>query len=195
MPGSIDYALVRVNAGLHSTLARPRDLKQQVTRECWIIADNLLAYGEPNERKPLSRGMLMSLHVQSTHRLLNAVSVILFLVAFSGTVYAKAPLIQNIDHSPITSSQSLTMEDVEKAIIEGARVRGWQAQVLKPGHIEAVLYVRSHVAKVDIRFDTKNYSISYKDSVNLDYKNGRIHRNYNKWVMNLNSDIQSKIPY
>jgi hypothetical protein len=58
-----------------------------------------------------------------------------------------------------------------------------------------VLYIRSHVATVDIYFGTTSYSIIYKDSVNLDYKDGRIHRNYNKWVQNLNSDIQSKIPY
>jgi hypothetical protein len=89
----------------------------------------------------------------------------------------------------------LALSDVERAVIEGARVRDWQPRVLEPGHIEAVLYIRSHVAKVDIHFDTESFSITYKDSVNLDYKNGRIHRNYNKWVQNLNNDIQSKIPY
>lgn len=116
------------------------------------------------------------------------------LIAAPGSALAK-PYIQNIENSPITSTQSLSMSDVEKAIIEGSRVRGWQPRVIGPGHIEAVLYIRSHVAKVDIHFDTKAYSITYKDSVNLDYKNGRIHRNYNKWVRNLNNDIQSKIPY
>ena len=103
--------------------------------------------------------------------------------------------ILNIENSPITSTQPLSLLDVERAIIEGSRVRGWQPRVIEPGHIEAVLYIRSHTAKVDIHFDTKAYSITYKDSFNLDYKNGRIHRNYNKWVRNLNSDIQSKIPY
>jgi len=108
---------------------------------------------------------------------------------------AKAPYILNIENSPINSTQEMTVADVERAIIEGARVRGWQPRVVEPGHIEAVLYIRSHVATVDIYFGTTSYSIIYKDSVNLDYKNGRIHRNYNKWVQNLNSDIQSKIPY
>ena len=113
----------------------------------------------------------------------------------STSANAKRPLILNIENSPINSTQELTVDDVERAIIEGARVRGWQPRVVEPGHIEAVLYIRSHVAKVDIYFGTTSYSINYKDSVNLDYKDGRIHRNYNKWVQNLNSDIQSKIPY
>jgi hypothetical protein len=120
---------------------------------------------------------------------------LLSFLVISTSAYAKAPYILNIENSPINSTQELTVDDVERAIIEGARVRGWQPRVVEPGHIEAVLYIRSHVATVDIYFGTTSYSISYKDSVNLDYKNGRIHRNYNKWVQNLNSDIQSKIPY
>ena len=121
--------------------------------------------------------------------------VLLCLLVISTSANAKRPLILNIENSPINSTQELTVDDVERAIIEGARVRGWQPRVVEPGHIEAVLYIRSHVAKVDIYFGTTSYSINYKDSVNLDYKDGRIHRNYNKWVQNLNSDIQSKIPY
>jgi len=117
------------------------------------------------------------------------------LLVISTSANAKPPLILNIENSPVNSTQELTVDDVERAIIEGARVRGWQPRVLEPGHIEAVLYIRSHVATVDIYFGATSYSIFYKDSVNLDYKNGRIHRNYNKWVQNLNSDIQSKIPY
>ena len=121
--------------------------------------------------------------------------VIFSLLIFSNAAHAKLPLIINIENSPISSNQVLSMEDVERAIVQGCRVRGWQPRLVEPGHIEAVLYIRSHVAKVDIRFDTKTYSIKYKDSTNLKYKNGRIHRNYNKWVQNLNNDIQSKIPY
>jgi len=120
---------------------------------------------------------------------------LLSFLLISTSANAKRPLILNIENSPVNSTQELTVDDVERAIIEGARVRGWQPRVVEPGHIEAVLYIRSHVATVDIYFGTTSYSINYKDSVNLDYKDGRIHRNYNKWVQNLNSDIQSKIPY
>lgn len=116
-------------------------------------------------------------------------------LAFASNNAVADKVIQDIENSPINSSKALAIEEVERAIIEGCRVRGWQASVIAPGHIEAVLHIRSHVAKVDIPFTTKNYSILYKDSVNLDYKDGKIHRNYNKWVQNLNRDIQSKVPY
>ena len=118
---------------------------------------------------------------------------ILSMFMATSTVMAADPIL-NIEDSPITTSQDLSMEDVERIIIEGCRVRNWEPDVVAPGHIVATLYIRSHVAKVDIMFNTKNYSITYKDSVNLDYKKGKIHRNYNKWVRNLNSDIQAQIP-
>jgi len=64
-----------------------------------------------------------------------------------------------------------------------------------PGHLEAQILVRSHEAKVDIFYDEAMYSIIYKDSVNLKYDNGLIHKNYNKWIRNLDIDIQRTLSY
>ena len=75
-------------------------------------------------------------------------------------------------------------------IVEGGKARGWIVKEIGPGHARATIYVRSHMAKVDIRFDQTVYSIVYHSSDNLGYANGRIHKNYNKWVQNLNMDIQ-----
>jgi hypothetical protein len=122
------------------------------------------------------------------------ISMTVILAILAQPVVAKAPYILNIENSPITSTQQLSTADVERSIIEGGRVRGWRMSVIAPGHIEAVIYVRTHVARVDILFGTTSYSITYKGSENLDYKDGRIHRNYNKWIRNLDSDIQAAIP-
>ena len=69
-------------------------------------------------------------------------------------------------------------------------MRGWIVKKIEPGQLEATIYVRSHMAQVTIDYTASGYSIRYKDSTNLGYKDGKIHRNYNKWVQNLNMDIQ-----
>lgn len=44
-----------------------------------------------------------------------------------------------------------------------------------------------------IPYDTKFYSILYVKSENLDEDDGKIHRNYNRWINNLNVDIQRQL--
>ncbi len=104
------------------------------------------------------------------------------------TAAQAASEIENVEGSPIPSS--LNDEQIVKTMQTGGMVRGWIIKQLEPGHLEATIYVRSHMAKVDITYDAAAYSIRYNDSENLGYKNGKIHRNYNKWVKNLDMDIQ-----
>ena len=42
-------------------------------------------------------------------------------------------------------------------------------------------------------YDTKSYSIKYKDSSNLNYDGKSIHKNYNGWVENLDKAIRSNL--
>ena len=105
----------------------------------------------------------------------------------SSPAYA-AKAIENIEASPIPSG--LSDAQIVKAMQNGGATRGWIVKQVEPGHVEATIYVRSHMAKVDIMYDAAAYSIRYNNSENLGYKDGKIHRNYNKWVNNLNMDIQ-----
>ena len=91
------------------------------------------------------------------------------------------------------TGQPYTVKQVEKAIISGTQRRGWSPQIVAPGHIEASISVRSHRATVNIYYNEKNYSILYKDSYNLDYRNGSIHRNYNNWIVKLSRTIQNEL--
>ena len=87
------------------------------------------------------------------------------------------------------------LEVVQRAIISGCAVRGWQCKAVKPGEIRAVLYVRKHMAESRITFDTETYSVTYVDSNELRYDpaTNEIHRKYNLWVVNLISDINESI--
>ena len=95
-----------------------------------------------------------------------------------------------------TSTRKLTQTDYKNAIIRAGAQRGWTFQDAGPGHLIGNLAVRGkHFASVDIFYDTKSFTINYKNSQNLDYNpaNGTIHRNYNSWVTNLRQDIQSEV--
>ena len=98
-----------------------------------------------------------------------------------------------VDINDAAIPAGLDLEAITISITTGAVDRRWTPKVVGPGHVEAHLYIRSHVAIVDITFDESAYSITYKDSENLDYKDGRIHRNYNRWVANLNQTLQRRL--
>ena len=55
--------------------------------------------------------------------------------------------------------------------------------------------LRTHVAIVDVTYDTSTYSIQYVDSTNLNYNEskGTIHKNYNGWIQNLENAIQREL--
>ncbi len=123
-------------------------------------------------------------------RLLNNVALLsLFSMALllAGNAHAAKP-IENVEGSSIPAG--LSDEQIAKTIQRGGAARGWVIKKVAAGHLEATIFVRSHMAKVDINYSNDSYSIRYNDSENLGYKNGKIHRNYNKWVKTLNMDIQ-----
>lgn len=98
--------------------------------------------------------------------------------------------IMNIEDAPIEISEKHTSKDIKKAIIRAGVGLGWNMKSKKPGHIRGTLFLRSHVAIVDIKYTKKSYNITYKDSQNLNYDGTNIHKNYNSWVRNLNRRIQ-----
>ncbi|EOD80581.1 hypothetical protein D515_00535 [Grimontia indica] len=82
---------------------------------------------------------------------------------------------------------------VKQAIIESGIDRGWIMTETTPGVIRGELFVRSHRAVIDIPYNDKSYSINYVESENLMESGGKIHRNYNRWVNNLDVDIRKKL--
>lgn len=101
--------------------------------------------------------------------------------------------VYNVDDAPIQVSGNYSADDVKKAIIRAGAGLGWIMKEKKSGLISGTLYLRTHVAIIDIRYTKKAYSITYKDSQNLDYDGTNIHKNYNGWVQNLNRQIQAQL--
>ena len=95
-----------------------------------------------------------------------------------------------------TSQQQLSLDEYKNAIIRAGLRRNWQFEEVGPGHLLGKVNVRNkHFATVDVTFDTEAFSINYKSSQNLNYdaNSNSIHPNYNKWIQNLQNDIQQEV--
>ena len=113
-----------------------------------------------------------------------------FLIACSNKT---VPVI-NYTGTPIeTSSAKPDLNKIKKAIVLGGIKAGWQMQPVADGHILASLFSAGHIIKVDVKYDTKTYSITYKESSNLEYNGTTISPDYNNWVGKLNSNIRSQL--
>ena len=98
----------------------------------------------------------------------------------------------SVQNAPGTS-KAVSMADVEMAIRRAGQSLGWQIVPQGPGRAEGTLVLRDHRAVVNITYDVKNYSITYKDSANLHYDGKTIHSNYNGWIQNLDKAISKEL--
>ena len=86
-----------------------------------------------------------------------------------------------------------TTEQVRAAIVGAGTRLGWEMTPSDPGLVTGRLALRGHTAVVAVNYTARDYSITYKDSTNLDYRDGQIHKNYNGWIENLDRDIRANL--
>ncbi len=122
-------------------------------------------------------------------RILMALAVVLLLAACTSRP------VMNVTDAPVvtTGGKQLTADQVEKAIVGAGNGLGWVMTPVSPGLVSGTLKLRNHLAAVDVRYTAKTFSIVYKDSTNLDYQNGQIHKNYNGWIENLDREIRNEL--
>ncbi|MFK0572860.1 hypothetical protein [Endozoicomonas sp.] len=101
--------------------------------------------------------------------------------------------IRNVSVDSLPGVVAASKQDVRKAITMAINKRGWRVVSEKPGLIAASVDVRDHKAVVDIAYSATGYGIEYRDSTNLNHKGNNIHRNYNKWVVLLDREIQQQL--
>ncbi|BCU53662.1 hypothetical protein [Enterobacter kobei] len=89
-----------------------------------------------------------------------------------------------------TVSVGHTQEQVRSAILKAGAQRQWIMNDAGPGAITARQQSRDHMAEVRVNYTATSYSITYANSQNLRASGGKIHKNYNRWVNNLDKDIQ-----
>ncbi|EPE4142637.1 hypothetical protein ACSILE_000733 [Yersinia enterocolitica] len=98
--------------------------------------------------------------------------------------------IQNVSQTVIGNH---TTAEVQKAIMAGGIKRGWIMTPASDGVINGKLINRDHTVEIQINYSANNYQVKYIGSTNMDAKNGKIHSKYNRWIANLNKDIQIQL--
>ena len=91
-------------------------------------------------------------------------------------------------HSIVSTGH--TADQVKTAILKAGQKRDWIMTETGPGMIKGRLQSRDHSVQVSIPYTATSYSINYENSLNLKAAEGKIHKNYNRWVNNLDHDIQ-----
>jgi len=88
----------------------------------------------------------------------------------------------------------VSQEEVKQAIVTALAKREWSVQRLNPGQVQAEITVREKLhVEIDINYSANGYSIAYRNSSGMDYQNGKIHRNYIRWVSFLDQDILAEL--
>lgn len=105
--------------------------------------------------------------------------------------------VYEVKDAPIQTAtgKELTLEQVQKAIIDAGIKQTWIMTPVKLGEMLGEYNVQSHQIHVLIPYTTKNYSILYKDSSNLRYDPDKrtIHVNYQKWIERLDNEIKARL--
>lgn len=94
-------------------------------------------------------------------------------------------------------SSDVPLARIQKSIVAAAMQNNWTIVKNDLGHLQLRYSRGTWWVLVNVDYSEKNYTISYADSVNLGYgtKDGAtvIHRNYNRWVRNLNKNIKTML--
>lgn len=103
---------------------------------------------------------------------------------------ARTAPIHNVNQ---TLTQRYTDNQMKLAVIEAGIGRKWVMTPVSPGVINGRLAQRDFVATIRITYTSQNYRIDYVSSENLKAGQGEIHNNYNRWIANLDQDIQLRL--
>lgn len=113
----------------------------------------------------------------------------------TGAFASRQEPIYNIVNHPIpAAAQKLSSDDIAKAIIAGGARTGWQIGPNADGSLTGKIDVRGkHHATVTITYSQTNYSVTLVSSTNLLQEGNLIHRNYNRWVHELEKNIDDQL--
>lgn len=103
--------------------------------------------------------------------------------------------INNVEQQIVATAngKSLTQDQVKSAILRAGTQLGWQMKEEGPGMLVASITLRTHSAVVSIPYSATSYSIHYRSSINLEESGGKIHKNYNGWIQNLQKGIATQL--
>ncbi len=121
---------------------------------------------------------------------MNNIFIALVLVVFFSACGSKLQHIPKFDNNQI--KRDVDMLNATEAIVRGAKFKGWTSSYIKAGHIVATMKNRKTMIDVDIFYDTSSYSIKYKDSKGMQYKDSKISKKYSRYIKSLRVNIDKE---
>jgi hypothetical protein len=96
--------------------------------------------------------------------------------------------------SQIYNSDELSINEIKNSIILACEGRDWRVDNVTSSYVTAVYSKPGMSATVQINYDATKYTIEWKNSTgSLERKGDTIHKTYNRWVRNLQLDIDKKL--
>ena len=84
--------------------------------------------------------------------------------------------------------------ELQHAIVSALEARQWEVRQVSQNQVLAQITVRGrHHAEIAIDYSPAEFQIRYLSSSGLDYEDGKIHRNYNRWIKKLRNDILQQL--
>lgn len=96
------------------------------------------------------------------------------------------------------TQKQITTAEMQTAIYQGLQRYGWQMDSDDGQTIRAHYNKHDrHIANIRIDYSAHRFSIRHESSQGLNYDSRRntIHRNYNRWIQNLDNDIRSRVSF
>lgn len=98
----------------------------------------------------------------------------------------------------LDAGKSVSSGQMQTAIYQSLQRYGWQMDSDDGSTIMAHYNKHDrHIAVIRIDYSAHRFSIRHQSSEGLNYNEQRntIHRNYNRWIQNLEQDIRSRISF
>lgn len=98
----------------------------------------------------------------------------------------------------LDTRKQVNTRDMQSAIHQSLVRYGWKMDS-DDGRTIMAHYNKQdrHIARIRIDYSAQQFSIRHESSEGLGYNSRRhtIHRNYNRWIQNLDNDIQSRLSF
>ena len=98
----------------------------------------------------------------------------------------------------LAAHKTIQLQQMQQAVYTALQRYGWQLQSDNGSQIYARFNKQErHIVDIRIDYSERGFAIHHVTSQGLNYNQGRdsIHRNYNRWVRNLDQDIQSSLSF
>lgn len=128
--------------------------------------------------------------------------VMVSLLAFTGIAEAarQQPIREFENQTWVRADgKTLPLEQVKTAVLMGLQDKGWNIEEWTDGGVTAKIVVRGkHTVVISIAYSTDHFSLYYRDSDNMMYKEKEdgtkvIHKNYNRWAEQLAIAIRNRL--